>query len=367
MKPLSQNSRHDAFQDDGGQAPLVHHFAGAVARAAARAIEGHEIHAAMTGQPEQAFDVLRVVARHFEVDILHAELPQMVDAGFEIALLPHGQTPKGVKSGTCLFAPSLLHGGVGGVGQHQKAALFLTEGLLQSGDAIGGLGSLGRLAEFEFNGLCAALLNGVVCHPLKVVVKIGLQDDLTVAAVIAGKGAEHLAQLWRVDDSAVFIGQCGIFAHGALADDGDDAGHGGACKIVLPVELDDGGQQERKRQPDGVCAANLDAKPHMVDAGEVGVFRRAHRAKHAAVDVEMGVIHRVAFFRGDLIVSCGVWVDHFHAPHCGEADLTGAEAVGRAHGAHARKGARMRGVAHGCAIETGAEQRAIRHVDTPFR
>lgn len=49
---LVENAVKDAFHDDRGEAPFVHHLAGAVAGAAARAVEGDQIHLRLGSQPE---------------------------------------------------------------------------------------------------------------------------------------------------------------------------------------------------------------------------------------------------------------------------------------------------------------------------
>ena len=311
-------------------------------------------------------DVARVVACHLEADGLHAHAAQLLNAPQQAVLAPHGQTPEGVEGGTGPLFPGLLYGGVFGVGQHQEAALLLPEGLLQRLDAVGRLRALGRLPELEFDGLCPAFADGVVGHALQIVVIVGLQHDLPKATVVALKGAQHLLELGGVHNLALLVSQRGVFAHGALPNHGDNAGHGRASKIVLPVELDDCRQDDGQRQLDRVRAADDGVKPHMVDAGKIRVFRRSHRAEDASVDVEVGVVHGIALFRGNLVVSRCVGVDHFHAAHGGKPDFTGADAVRRAHGAHAGKSARVRSVAQEGAVEAGAEQRTVGHIDTPF-
>ena len=62
---------------------------------------------------------------------------------------------------------------------------------------------------------------------------------------------------------ALLIAQRRVLADRALPNHGDNAGHGGPGKIVLPVELDDCRQDDGQRQLDRVRAADDGVKPHM--------------------------------------------------------------------------------------------------------
>ena len=209
--------------------------------------------------------IFGIKARHLEIDVGHAQLAEPFDAAKQVVFAPQGEASVDMEGGGSPARMGLLHGGVGGIGQDEEALFPLRQRLFKRGHEIGGLGALGGLAELEFNGFGPALADGVVRHALRVVVIIGLKNDLPVAAIVFVEGVEHFPQLGGVDDLAVLIAQGGVLAHRAFTDDGIDPGHGRAAEIVRPVELDEGGKDDGHGQPDRVEGADGPFQAHMVD------------------------------------------------------------------------------------------------------
>ena len=285
----------------------------------------------------------------------------MRDAADQIVVAPDRQTAVDVEGGARLAAIGFLYAGIPRIGQDKKPLSAFLQRLFERRHKVRGLRALGGLPEFEFNGLGSAFPDGVFRHALRVVVIVGLKDDLPVSPVILVEGVQHFPEFRGVDDLAVFVGKRRVLAYGSFADDRVDASHGRAAEVVGPVELDERGEDDRQRQLHGVEGADLPFEPHMVDGGAIGVQRSPHCPERSAVDVEMGIIDGIDLFRGDLVFPRGGGIYGLHAPDGGQADLAAADAVGGAHGAHAGKRTDMGRIAHFCAVEHGAEGGAVRH------
>ena len=242
----------------------------------------------------------------------------------------------------------------------QKAHLLLFPCGLQIGQTVHRLGALCRLAELELNGLGAVFGDGDLRHAQGVVLHVALGNDLAVAAIILVEGLQNPAQEGEVHNFTVFDLQLRILAFGILAHHTGDTCHGGTGKIILPVQLDEGGQDDGHGQLDGMQGAVFHLSLHIKNGGLVGVGRCALGAEHVAVDVEVGVIQRIDLFRGDLVGTGGGGIDRLDAQHGGKADVTGGGAALYAHGAHTGSTGAV-GAAVGGGGKAGSEIGRIRH------
>ena len=80
----------------------------------------------------------------------------------------------------------------------------------------------------------------------------------------------------------------------------------------------------------------LDAKDDFVEVGEDA--HSAQGTKDPAVDVEVGKVDGVVFFRGDLVGSCIGWINGLRPQNCSEGNLTSPFAFFGTKRTHARLG-----------------------------
>ena len=103
-------------------------------------------------------------------------------------------------------------------------------------DPDGRLRTLGRLAEFKFNGREPALRKGIFSQAHSLVFQITLENDLPVTSFIAAESLPHLFQLLKAHNFSIFVKlQIRVLTRRSFANDAADTGHGGSSKIVLPV------------------------------------------------------------------------------------------------------------------------------------
>jgi len=123
--------------------------------------------------------------------------------------------------------------------------------------------SFSRLAGWVPLALCPSLIS---------MAYIALENDLPITAVVAAKGVQHAGEGAEIDDTPFFDPQGRILVPRLLPDDTADARHGRAAKIVGPVQLDKGGQNQGKGQPDRFQITVLPAQPDVVDGGFIRTF-----------------------------------------------------------------------------------------------
>ena len=150
---------------------------------------------------------------------------------------------------------------------------------------------------------------------------------------------------------AVFQFQCRVFCAGTFPDHSQHTGHSRAAEVILPVQFDQRRQNDGQFQFDRIDGTDFCFQIHITDGGLVRVRFCAHCAKHAAIDIEMGVINGVYLFRCHLIIPCCCGINRIGTAHSRNTDFAGTYAVSRTHGTHAGKRADMLGIAQFCSVE----------------
>ena len=341
------------------QTPFVHHFTRAVTRAAACAVECNHIHLCHGRNAQYPFQISRIVASHFEIYIFQANGTEFFNAFAKGFFVPHRQSAirTEVFPKACFVA--FLHLRIGRVRNHQQTILLCLQSILQGCQTVHRLCTFGGLTEFDFNGFTAAFLDGVFRYTNAVIVNIHLQNNLPISTVIFSESIQKFFQLRAMYHFAVFQTQCRVFGYGSFADDGQYAGHSRTAKVILPVQLNQSRQNDGQFQFYRMECADFCFQIHIMNGCLIGIRFRTHSTKHPPIDVEMGVINGILFFRCHLIVPGSGGIHGICTTHSRQTDFTSTYTVRCAHGTHARKCAGMSSISQFCSVEGRTKQRTI--------
>ena len=150
---------------------------------------------------------------------------------------------------------------------------------------------------------------------------------------------------------AVFQFQGRVFCAGTFPDHSQNAGHGCAAKVILPVQFDQSRQNDGHFQFNGIQCADFCFQIHITDGRFVRICFSAHGTKYTAVDIKMRIIDGIYLFGCHLIIACGCRINSISTAHCGDTDFTGTYAIRRTHGTHTGEWADMLRVTQFCSIE----------------
>ncbi|MPM64362.1 hypothetical protein SDC9_111248 [bioreactor metagenome] len=150
---------------------------------------------------------------------------------------------------------------------------------------------------------------GDLGHPQHVVLHVALGDDLPIAPVILLKALYDFPHKREIHYFTMLNFEIFIFAFSIFANHAGNAGHGRTTKIIAPVELNEGGQDDWHGQLHFVGRSIFARKVYVENCGALIFGFCPNSAKHPAVDIEVGIIQGIFFFRCNLVGPGGGWID----------------------------------------------------------
>ena len=193
-----------AFDVDGGDAPLVHHAPGAHAGAAAGAVHREQVDLGIGGEFHRPGQVHRPVGPGLEGDALGADVAQVLHRLMEFVFIHHAHPGMAFEFLDALGQVALFGGRVGGVGQHDVAPAPEELGPLQGVELDFAADVLGPLPPLEFEELDPQFFDDVFRDAQAAVLNVGLDNDVALALIPFPEGLDAALHFRGADDAAAF-------------------------------------------------------------------------------------------------------------------------------------------------------------------
>ena len=294
--------------------------------------------------------------------MLRAHVAQVGDGAHEGILLDHSQAGVALELAEDAVVECLDDGRVGGVREHDVAALIEHLGPREVVDLDLAADVLGALAPLQLNHFDAEGLDGILEDAQAGVLDVGLDDDGAVTVTLPlAVGLDAVPEVRRLDDLAILNRGLHVHAADVLTDGEGNAGEGTADGQAVPVVLGDiGGAQARDDEGeaalDAIAAAHRGRDVNAGEQGHVGVCVYAVGTDGAAHHVEVRQVNGVPLLRGGGDLTERLGIDHLGGPHGRATDLAGPRTAVDARPAHPADGyERLRGAELGLGRSAGID------------
>ena len=224
------------MQVEAGHTPLLHHAPGAHAGAAGSAVYRQQVDFGSRAPLDGHGQLAQAVSAGFQGDALEADIPQPLDLVIEVLFSDKAEPAVPFELLDGAFLEGCLVDRVGGVGRNDIAAFLELQRPLQAVDLDFAADTLGALPPFQLDGFQAVLLMDIFGHAQSGILDVHLDQDFTVALVIAAVGLDAAVHIRGRGDLALVIAlQLGVDAADIFAADQSHAADSRPDGEVLPV------------------------------------------------------------------------------------------------------------------------------------